>query len=260
MNDLLQERVKVRRSYPARCRVLWADLCSSRYRHLPNCLGVKLTRCCSSRFFTSPASPSVWGLLTSFVILFLSVGLLPTTASALDSSDLLIAQNSLIEPRRVPGVQQIKPERQAIRSFDPQLRGFRPVVFPVVGPRVSSKYGMRIHPIKKFSRMHSGIDLAAPKHSAVRVVADGVVVFADPYAGYGNLVVVHHGRGITTHYGHCESISAVTGTKIKAGQIIATVGSTGHSTGPHLHFEIRLDGKPTNPEKFLEGFAAPAAG
>lgn len=137
---------------------------------------------------------------------------------------------------------------------------FRAVVFPVVGIRKSSNYGLRVHPILKFSKMHTGVDLAAPEGSFVRSVQAGTVVFADPYAGYGNLIVIAHGNRVTTHYGHLEKIMVRTGKRVKAGDIVATVGSTGHSTGPHLHFEIRIDGTPKNPELFLEGIGAQAEG
>lgn len=137
---------------------------------------------------------------------------------------------------------------------------FNMAVFPVVGPRMSSKYGMRFHPILKFSRLHTGVDLAAPEGSFVRAVSDGVVVFADPYKGYGNLVVIAHHDGMTTHYGHLEKILSKPGKSVRAGDIIATVGTTGHSTGPHLHFEVRLNGDPQDPEKVADGMGDQADG
>lgn len=133
-------------------------------------------------------------------------------------------------------------------------------VYPVMGPRLSSGFGLRIHPIKRYSRQHKGIDLAAPLESPIRAVASGTVVFADPYAGYGNLVVVRHARGMTTHYGHCHELRVQPGQRVKAGEIIATVGNTGHSTGPHLHFEIRMNGAPIDPESFFPGMADDAEG
>ena len=105
-------------------------------------------------------------------------------------------------------------------------------VYPLVGTRISSDFGKRIHPVKKAVKHHSGIDLAAPYGSQVRAVKDGVVIYADPYGGYGNLIVIQHKNGMTTHYGHCRTLIAKPGQKVRAGQIIATVGSTGISTGP----------------------------
>jgi murein DD-endopeptidase MepM/ murein hydrolase activator NlpD len=80
-------------------------------------------------------------------------------------------------------------------------------------------------------------------------------MFADPYAGYGKLVVLQHSNGLTSHYGHCAKLSVQPGAHVRAGDIIGTVGSTGISTGPHLHFELRKDGSTLNPEKLLPGLA-----
>lgn len=126
--------------------------------------------------------------------------------------------------------------------------GNKNLVYPIQGARTSSKYGLRKHPIKKRRIHHHGIDLAAPKSTAIRSIADGVVIYADPHGGYGKFVAIKHSNGITSHYGHCQSIKVGVGQRLKAGQIVATVGSTGLSTGPHLHFEIRRNGKPLNPE------------
>lgn len=122
-----------------------------------------------------------------------------------------------------------------------------PYVNPIMSARLSSKYGTRIHPIKKYSHSHPGIDLAAPFDSPIRAIMKGRVVFADKYAGYGNLVVIQHENGMTSHYGHCSKIVVQPGTYVKTGEIIARIGSTGVSTGPHLHLEIRFNGIPKNP-------------
>ncbi len=134
------------------------------------------------------------------------------------------------------------------------------MVYPVMGPRISSDYGTRRHPIKRFSHHHNGIDLAAPKGAPIRAIAEGHVVYADPYAGYGKLIVVRHKNGLTSHYGHCAKIEVQPGQSVRAGDLIGTVGSTGNSTGPHLHFEIRKSGKPLDPEKVLPGIADSAQG
>ena len=133
-------------------------------------------------------------------------------------------------------------------------------VYPLVGTRVSSNFGTRPHPVKSVVRHHTGIDLAAPYGSQIRAVRDGTVIFADPYAGYGNLIVIQHSNGMTTHYGHCQTLLVKPGQKVHAGHIIATVGSTGISTGPHLHFEIRINGQAKDPETYIPGLAAEAKG
>ena len=133
-------------------------------------------------------------------------------------------------------------------------------VFPLMGTRISSDYGDRLHPIKRVVKHHDGLDLAAPYGAPIRAIAAGTVIFADPYSGYGRLVVVKHENGLTSHYGHCQQLKARPGQHVTAGQIIATVGSTGISTGPHLHFELRIDGETQNPERFIPGLAAPGEG
>lgn len=127
-------------------------------------------------------------------------------------------------------------------------------IFPVAYPRFTSKFGKRRHPIRKVVRNHSGVDLAAPLGTPIRAIASGVVVFADPYAGYGNLVVLKHKHGITSHYGHMHKIKVSPGTSVSGGEILGTLGNSGESTGPHLHFELRREGKPLDPLKHLPGF------
>ncbi len=141
-----------------------------------------------------------------------------------------------------------------------QFMARQPFVFPVIGPRQSSGFGMRIHPIRRYSKMHKGVDLAAPIGSFIRAIQSGIVVFADPYAGYGNFVVIKHANGLTSHYAHCDEIKVRTGQRINAGEIIATIGNTGHSTGPHLHLEIRYNGEPLDPERIFPDLAAEAKG
>ena len=142
-------------------------------------------------------------------------------------------------------------------------KGFVPssIVYPLMGPRESSDYGVRRHPIRKHvQHHHDGIDLAAPQGALIRAIASGRVVYSDPFGGYGNLVVIRHGSKLTSHYGHCETLKVQVGQTVRAGDIIATVGNTGRSTGPHLHFEIRRNGKPLHPEKLLPGLSAPTEG
>ena len=129
-----------------------------------------------------------------------------------------------------------------------------------MGPRKSSGYGYRVHPIRGYSSQHKGVDLAAPVGASIRAMAKGRVIFADPYAGYGKLVVIDHGHGITTHYAHCDRLTARPGQLVDTGQVIAEVGSTGSSTGPHLHLEVRVKGQSMNPEIYFEGLVAKAEG
>lgn len=133
-------------------------------------------------------------------------------------------------------------------------------VFPLMTPRFTSGFGVRNHPIHKRRSHHRGIDLAAPLNAPVRVIRDGSVVFADTYAGYGKLVTVKHDDGMTTLYGHLVDILVNPGDKVKAGSVIGRVGSTGQSTGPHLHFEIRKFGKAVDPKTVFPKFFSEAEG
>jgi len=117
--------------------------------------------------------------------------------------------------------------------------------------RVSSAYGNRMHPVYKRNIFHAGIDIAAPSGSNIAAAKSGTVIIARVEGGYGNTVVIDHGGGLTTLYGHCSKILVKTGQKVKAGDTIARVGSTGVSTGPHLHFEVRKNGSPVNPNNYL---------
>ena len=115
--------------------------------------------------------------------------------------------------------------------------------------RISSPFGIRVHPITHTVRMHTGIDYAAPQGTRVLAPSDGVVSFRGWKGGYGNAVMVTHDNGMETLYGHLSAfISGVdVGTRVNAGTVIGLVGSTGHSTGPHLHYEVRINGQPVNP-------------
>ncbi|HMO02891.1 MAG TPA: M23 family metallopeptidase [Oligoflexia bacterium] len=134
------------------------------------------------------------------------------------------------------------------------------LVYPLMDTKVASDFGKRRHPIARAVKHHNGIDLAAPYGSPVRAVKEGIVIFADFYGAYGNLVTIKHGPATTTHYGHLMKIKVKPGQKIKAGDIIGLVGSTGLSTGPHLHFEIRVNGKPHDPRRVIPDLAANAEG
>ena len=120
-----------------------------------------------------------------------------------------------------------------------------------VDAEITSLFGYRMHPILGYQKFHSGMDFGADSGTTIRAAAAGVVIFADWYGGYGNAVIVDHGGGITTLYGHTEGFYIANGQAVQKGQPIAAVGSTGLSTGPHLHFEVRKDGEPIDPAQFL---------
>ncbi|HKK13189.1 MAG TPA: M23 family metallopeptidase [Gammaproteobacteria bacterium] len=127
----------------------------------------------------------------------------------------------------------------------------KPAGRPVHHGWISSYFGMRTDPFNGKREFHPGIDFAGKKGSAVVAVAAGVVTWAGPRSGYGNLVEINHGNGLTTRYGHNEKVLVKVGQKVRQGQKIALMGSTGRSTGPHCHFEVRRNGKPINPIKYV---------
>jgi murein DD-endopeptidase MepM/ murein hydrolase activator NlpD len=120
-----------------------------------------------------------------------------------------------------------------------------------VTPEVSSNYGERTDPLNGSHRFHTGIDVAAQEGSAILAAASGRVVRAGRRGGYGNAVEIDNGKGISTLYGHASALAVKEGDKVQAGQPIAFVGHTGRATGSHLHFEVRKDGKPTDPQPTL---------
>jgi murein DD-endopeptidase MepM/ murein hydrolase activator NlpD len=124
--------------------------------------------------------------------------------------------------------------------------------WPVSGS-VSSGFGYRIHPISGVRKLHTGIDISAGSGTPIVAAASGTVILAQWYGGYGNAVVIDHGGGLATLYAHQSSMAVGVGQAVADGQVIGYVGSTGYSTGPHLHFETRENGTPVNPMSYLNG-------
>ena len=125
------------------------------------------------------------------------------------------------------------------------------MMWPTDVTDITSPFGWRTHPIFGTSIYHSGIDIGADYGDTVRAADDGVVIYAEWMGGYGNAVIIDHGNGISTLYGHNSQLLVSEGQKVRKGDPISRVGSTGYSTGPHLHFEVRQNGSPTNPLAYL---------
>ena len=123
---------------------------------------------------------------------------------------------------------------------------------PIKRGWTSSFYGMRTDPFTGKLEHHKGMDFAGRMGSDIVAVASGVVTWAGERYGYGNLVEVNHGNGYVTRYGHCQKIDVKVGDTVKKGQLIAAMGSTGRSTGPHVHFEVWRNGRPVNPERYIK--------
>ena len=143
--------------------------------------------------------------------------------------------------------QEIQEKEEEERKKASTINGVYFSVAPVSGT-ITSRFGVN-ESIRDHS--HGGLDIAARNGTTIVAAADGVVKSASYSGGYGNLVVIDHGNGIETYYGHCSKLYVSAGQSVSAGESIAAVGSTGHSTGNHLHFEVRVNGKQVNPQNYL---------
>ncbi len=134
---------------------------------------------------------------------------------------------------------------------------YTPSLWPVIGTLTGS-FGERMDPFSGEGAFHAGVDISSQYGNQVRVAADGVVTASDSRSGYGRLVVVDHGFGLTTWYGHLSSFNVTPGQHLKRGDAIGNVGVSGRSTGPHVHYEVRINGAPVNPMRYLR-FASASA-
>ena len=130
-----------------------------------------------------------------------------------------------------------------------------PTLWPVIG-HLTGTFGERMDPFSGEGAFHTGVDISSQYGDCVRVSADGVVIEADERAGYGRLVVVDHGFGVTTYYGHLSSFNVIVGQQLRRGDTIGNVGVSGRSTGPHVHYEVRINGAPVNPMRYLRQASA----
>jgi len=140
--------------------------------------------------------------------------------------------------------------RQKIAASTGIVRGTGRFVFPA-NANISSGFGNRVHPILGYNRFHAGIDFSASHGATIRAADSGRVIFSGWYGGYGQAVIIDHGNGLSTLYAHASRLFVGEGQTVQQGQSIAAVGSTGLSTGPHLHFEVRQNGNPVNPMAYL---------
>ncbi len=169
-------------------------------------------------------------------------GVLTSTAKKLDilSKQLVVQSKSFDEV-----IDLVKNKEKMLAS----IPAIQPIALNEL-TRFGSAFGFRIHPIYKYRKMHYGVDLTAPRGTKIHAAGDGVIVRADYAGGYGNCVRINHGYGYLTLYGHMSKMNVRPGQKVKRGDVIGFVGSTGLSTSPHLHYEVRINGKWVNPVNF----------
>ena len=138
--------------------------------------------------------------------------------------------------------------RSGLRSLP--VQGSGAMIWPLAG-EITSDFGWRTHPITGAQRFHSGIDIGGDYGDPIYAAQAGTVEYAGWISGYGYAVIINHGGGISTLYGHCQSLDVSTGQSVAQGELVAECGSTGNSTGPHCHFEVRVNGEPVNPLGYL---------
>jgi murein DD-endopeptidase MepM/ murein hydrolase activator NlpD len=148
-------------------------------------------------------------------------------------------------------IQRVRATSIAVKALEREISTI-PVRRPTIGePEVTSSYGVRIDPFLRQPAMHTGVDFRGETGDPVLASANGEVVLAERHGGYGLMVEIDHGNGLSSRYAHLSAIAVTVGTKLKAGDVVGRVGSTGRSTGPHLHYEIRMQGDVTDPQRFL---------
>ncbi|MDX2270538.1 MAG: peptidoglycan DD-metalloendopeptidase family protein [Cyanobacteriota bacterium] len=172
------------------------------------------------------------------------IGRLSTERSAFEAAQGRLEADS----RQLSGlIQQLIAQQTA--KGDP-VQGTGRLQAPVGGP-VTSNFGWRVHPVYRTQRFHAGIDFGVATGTTVRAADRGTVIYAGWYGGYGNTVILNHGGGLTTLYAHNSRLVVGKGQVVQRGQAIAASGSTGLSTGPHVHFEVRVKGQPVNPRRYF---------
>jgi Peptidase family M23 len=147
-------------------------------------------------------------------------------------------------------VRSVSEARDSLSSHQARFAA-TPSIMPTKGWLSSAFAAERVHPILHLARPHEGIDVSAPMGAEIEAPASGVVADIKWEEGYGNLLTIDHGYGLVTRYAHCSKILVVRGQRVKRGQKIALVGSTGLSTGPHVHYEVWVNGKPVDPKRFV---------
>jgi len=162
-------------------------------------------------------------------------------------------ENMLDELERVSNELSKKIKEILARQKTKRIYSGGKLLWPIEGYYdISSYFGMRFHPILKKNKMHTGIDIAAPYGTRVLAAADGDVILAGWVSGYGKTIILDNGSGISTLYAHLSSINVSVAQKVKKGECIGNVGSTGYSTGPNLHFEVRINGDVVDPLNYLK--------
>ncbi|MBS3928579.1 MAG: M23 family metallopeptidase [Sphingomonadales bacterium] len=165
---------------------------------------------------------------------------------SMDNGQLVIAP-AATAPAAISAAPTFRPAKVSIPSRN-----------PLVNAALTSGFGMRTHPVLGGRRGHKGVDLAMPTGTPIYATADGVISKADWFSSYGLYIALEHGGNIQTRYGHLSRLNVAAGQQVRKGDLIGYVGSTGRSTGPHLHYEVRIGGLAVNPVPYMQNAAMPA--
>lgn len=193
-----------------------------------------------------PLIPTQWIVIPACILILFSLMIFTNDNRALSATAAAPADVQLNPP--AGDGKQIQRNEAMARTMDPLAT--TPSIWPISGA-VTSGFGWRNSPWADGNEFHPGIDIAATMGAPVVATADGEVVKTGWAGGYGNIVQISHGNGIETVYGHNSQIAVSVGQSIKKGQVISYAGSTGRSTGPHVHYEVRVNGTAVDPTKFL---------
>ena len=192
-------------------------------------------------------------MLARFALAIFALVALALASFAFAPTNAFAASFEAVQPLKTadPNFQQMF---QSWKSLDRVEQGTIaiPSAMPAEGTNFTSGFGVRSDPFQRRAAMHAGVDLSGPVGTKIYATADGIVGRSQWVNGYGNLVEIDHGHGIQTRYGHLSKSLVAPGQRVKRGDLIALMGSTGRSTGSHVHYEVRIDGKPVNPVPFMQ--------
>ena len=194
----------------------------------------------------NPLRQPHWRVLLLCALFFGGIVLFTNTSQPQATDASALPKSAIIEqPDQVKHLPAASPVAPVLDSL-----ATTPSLWPAAGP-VTSWFGQRVSPFGDGNELHQGIDIASAAGTPVVATADGQVVQSGWSGGYGNIVQLDHGNGITTIYGHNSSVAVASGQPVKKGQVISFAGSTGRSTGSHVHYEVRVNNAPVDPRKYL---------
>ena len=208
-------------------------------------------------FNMNPIDAAVWNGGSGGHDRLLDLAKFPTTENILKTQDKVekLSQQLVIQSRSLDTLVKMAADKEKMLSAIPSIKPVREDMLHA-GLDALSGFGWRVHPIHHVRRFHKGIDFSASSGTAIQATGDGVVEIASVNGGYGNCVIVNHGFGYQTLYGHMMRIDVKAGQKIKKGERLGVVGSTGSSTGPHCHYEVHFNGNIVDPLPFcLDGLS-----